>query len=36
MIGVIDGDGKRTEYEDGNVTSSPIATYPTAFEWTEA
>jgi Zn-dependent peptidase ImmA (M78 family) len=32
IISVIDGEGKRTEYEDGNVTPSPIATYPTAFE----
>ena len=32
IISVIDGDGKRTEYEDGNVRPSPIATYPTAFE----
>jgi antirestriction protein ArdC len=29
IISVIDGEGKRTEYEDGNVTPSPIATYPT-------
>ena len=32
IISVIGGDGKRTEYEDGNVRPSPIATYPTAFE----
>ena len=36
IISVIDGDGKRTEYEDGNVTPSPIATYPMAFEETDA
>jgi N-terminal domain of anti-restriction factor ArdC/IrrE N-terminal-like domain len=36
IISVIDGDGKSIEYEDGNVTPSPAATYPTAIEWTEA
>ena len=32
IISAIDGDGKRTEYEDGNVAPSPIATYPMASE----
>jgi hypothetical protein len=32
IISVIDGHGERTEYEEGNVTPSPIATYPMAFE----
>ena len=36
IISVIDGDGKRTEHEDGNVTLSPIAKYPMAFEETDA
>jgi hypothetical protein len=36
IISVIDGDGKRTEYKDGNVTLSPIAKYSMAFEETDA
>jgi len=32
IISVIDGDGERTDYEDGNVTPSPDGYISDAFE----
>jgi hypothetical protein len=36
IISAIDGDGRRIEYEDGNVSPSSVATYPAASDQTGA